>query len=394
MRRSASALIRDRNRTAILRLIGRDGPIARAEIARRLGLSPATVTAVTRGLLAEGLVDVVDQAPSNGGRPSLLLAVVPNAANALGVKIAADHIVGVRVQFDAEVLERFEYPFVAAAADSVERLAALIRPHVAKAGDDSPLLLGVGLGVPGVADGSERGVVTSPMLSWEKLALGELLSGELGVPVLVDNDVNTLAIAERLYGRGRDVSPLLTVTIGRGVGLGIVVDGALYRGASGAAGEFGHVTVADDGPACECGKRGCLEALVADPALCAQARAEGLLGARDGIERLLALADSGEPRARRLYERAGASLGRAVAGLVNVLDPSLMLVSGEGTRAWRHLEQSFESELRRSIFPPLRGVAVEIDPWDDAKWARGAAALVLGATLLGPARPAPSAVPA
>ncbi|NUR74793.1 MAG: MarR family transcriptional regulator, partial [Thermoleophilia bacterium] len=117
MRKASTNLVRDLNRSAVLRLIGREGPISRSEIARRLALSPATVTAVTRRLIAAGLVDVVDQAPSRGGRPAILLGVVGGAAHALGIKLAADHLVGVRVDLDARVVERFEYPFEAARPD-------------------------------------------------------------------------------------------------------------------------------------------------------------------------------------------------------------------------------------------------------------------------------------
>ena len=377
------SFIRDVNRTAVLRLIGRDGPIARHEIARQLGISPATVTDVTRGLLEAGLVRAVDRAPSRGGRPAVLLGLVPAAANALGVKIAADHVVGVRVDLDGVVLERFEERFDAAASDAIAQLLAVVRPHVPPPDDDrSPLFLGVGLGVPGVVDGRAFGRVDSPMLGWRGLAIGDLLQRELDVPVLVDNDVNTLAVAERLYGRGRSVEHFLTVTIGRGVGLGIVLRGEVFRGANGGAGEFGHVTVAEDGPVCECGKRGCLETLVSDPALVRQARQERILDESAGIGELQSLANDGGERALTIYARAGATLGRAVAGLVNVLSPELVLVSGEGTQAWPHLAPSFERELRAAVFPPLRSVGVEVEPWDDEKWALGAAALVLRATFI------------
>jgi predicted NBD/HSP70 family sugar kinase len=378
LRKASPNLVRDLNRSAILRLIGREGPIARAEIARRLALSPATVTAVTRRLIGAGLVNVVDQAPSRGGRPALLLGVVGGAAHALGVKVAADHLVGVRVDLDAQVVERFEYPFEAAHPDALERLAEILRSQTAPR-EGRPVVLGIGLGVPGVVDGGEHSVVHSPMLGWHSLAVGTFLEERLGVPVLVENDVNTLAVAGRLYGRGRDVDHFLTVTIGRGVGLGIIVDGDVYRGAHGGAGEFGHVAVVEDGPVCECGKHGCLEALVADPALVGRAVADGVLRDGEGIERLRELAEASDLRAARIFSDAGGILGRAVAGLVNVLSPQLVLISGEGTQAWAHMSRAFHHSLGEAVFPPLRDVAVEIDPWDDGKWARGAAALVLRA---------------
>jgi predicted NBD/HSP70 family sugar kinase len=370
------------NRAAILRLVGSSGPIARTTIAARLGLSPATVTIVTRELIEQGLLRVAERVPSKGGRPKLLLELVGHAATAFGVKIAPDHLVGVRVDLEAEVLERFECRFGGAGMDTPEALGGVLKGWLAGSAAYPPLL-GVGLGVAGVFN-VESGELDSPLLGWRGVRMAEVLQNRLGVPVLVDNDVNTLAVAERLYGRGRDVEHFVTVTIGRGVGLGIVAGGDIYRGFRGGAGEFGHVSVVDEGPRCSCGKHGCLEAVVGDPALVAQGRAAGVLTRRQGIDRLRALAEQGEGGAVEIYARAGAVLGRAVAGLVNVLGPELVLVSGEGTQAWSVLAPEFERGFRANLFPPLAGVPVEVDPWDDAKWAVGAASLVLRATLTAP----------
>jgi predicted NBD/HSP70 family sugar kinase len=377
-RTGSNGLSRDLNRVAVLRLIGAAGPIARKDVARRLGLSPATVTSVTRELLERGVVRVVDTAPARVGRPAILLELVGGAATAFGVKIAPDHLVGVRVNLDAELLERFELEFDAAAPGSLGRLGEVLAGWLAQTPANPPLL-GIGLGMPGVVDARRRSV-SSPMLGWENVPLSRILQKRLRVPVVVDNDVNTLAVWERLYGRGRDVEHFVTVTIGRGVGLGIVAAGDIYHGYGGGAGEFGHVAAVDDGPPCSCGRRGCLEAVVADPALVAEARASGVLSRRQGIDKLRALADAGDERAAEIFARAGGVLGRSVAGLVNILSPELVLVSGEGTQAWAHMAGEFDRALRSNLFPPLSSVAVEVDPWDDVKWAVGAAALVLRAT--------------
>ena len=381
-RTATTALSRDLNRAAVFRLIGAAGPIARTHIAQRLGLSPATVTAVTRELLDEGLVRVAERAPSNGGRPALLLELVGSAATAFGVKIAPDHLVGVRVNIEAEVLDHFELPFDAAAPKALAQLEALLARQLSD-GAGRPPLLGVGLGVPGVFD-VRTGQLESPLLGWHGVELARILQRGLGVPVFVENDVNTLAVAERLYGRGHDVEHFVTVTIGKGVGLGIIAGGDIYRGFRGGAGEFGHTTVVDDGPECTCGKRGCLEALVSDPALVARARTAGILTRRQPIDRLRELAAAGDSGALGIYAEAGDILGRSVGNLVNVLGPELILISGEGTQAWPHLEAAFDAALRASLFPPLGDVAVEVDPWDDQKWAVGAATVVLRATFTAP----------
>ena len=381
-RTASTGLTRDLNRAAIFKLIGSSGPIARAQIARQLRLSPATVTAVTRELLDQGLVRVVDRSQARRGRPALLLEVVGGAAAAFGAKVAPDHVVGVRVDLEGEVLERFEASFDASSPNAVERLGDLLTGWLDEASSAVPLL-GVGLGVSGVVD-SAQGTLDSPLLGWRDVPLAGLLAERLGLPVYVDNDVNTLAVSERLHGRGRDVEHFVTVTIGRGVGLGIVAGGDIYRGHGGGAGEFGHTTAVANGPHCSCGKSGCLEAVVADPALVASARRARLLKRDEGIERLTALADAGNARACQIFATAGETLGRAVGDLANVLSPELVLVSGEGTRAWPHMLASFDGAFRAALFGPLRGVRVEVDPWDDARWAVGAATLVLRASFAAP----------
>lgn len=381
-RTASTGLTRDLNRAAIFGMIGASGPIARTHIAQRLGLSPATVTAVTRELIDQGLIRVAERSQASRGRPALLLEVVGGAAAAFGAKVAVDHVVGVRVDLEAEVIERFEDQFDASAPDAITKLGELLRGWLSSSSSASPLL-GVGLGVSGVVDVA-TGSLDSPLLGWRNVPLAHVLQQTLGVPVYVDNDVNTLAVSERLYGRGRDAEHFVTVTIGRGVGLGIVAGGDIYRGYGGGAGEFGHTTAVGSDVRCSCGKRGCLETIVADPALVAQGRRQRVLGRGDGIERLRALADLGNPKAKAIFAAAGDALGRAVGDLVNILGPELVFVSGEGTQAWPHMAEHFDSSFARALFGPLRGTRVEVDPWDDARWAVGAATLVLRASFAAP----------
>jgi predicted NBD/HSP70 family sugar kinase len=367
--------LRDVNRIAVLSLVGRQGPISRADIARRLGLSPATVTAVTRSLMEAGVIQKVDDGEPRGGRPSELLAVVASAAQAIGVKVASGRLTGVRADLDGTVRETFAAPFDERSTNPFEALASLLEPHLgATAGTR---LLGVGLGVPGFVD-TRTGQVEAPLLGWRHMPLGGYLTKLLELPVLVDNDVNALAAYEHLYGLGRAYDDFLTLTLGLGVGAAIVSGGDLRRGGHGAAGELGHFPVDPAGPECHCGKRGCLETYVSDAALLAQARAAGLAAA--GPDELLALAEAGDERSRELYRAAGVRLGTVAAGLAAVLDPQAVLVSGEGTRAWPYLSEGFLPALRTGLFPPLAdGLTVHVDPWDDTKWALGAAALVLRA---------------
>ncbi|GAA4532791.1 ROK family transcriptional regulator [Nonomuraea ferruginea] len=374
----------DLTRTAILALLGTVGPLSRSEIARELDVSPATVTQLTRELMGHGMVEELDLKPSRGGRPAQRLGLVGGAGHALGVKVTADHLVLVDVRLDGEVLGSWVRPFDPGAADAPGDLADAIE-SVLSAITDGPPLLGVGVGVPGGVDDQGVGTVNAPTLGWQAMPVGERLRRRLNLPVLVENDVNALAAAQRLYGRGRTHRDFLVLTIGRGVGAAIVADGRVYRGARGGAGEFGHLCVDPRGPACGCGARGCLEAFVGSAGLLAAARArsgdapvpDGVADPLGAVAALGRAAVGGDPVACEVFAEAGEILGRATAGLVNVVDPEVVVVLGEGTADWPFWQVGFDRALRAQLYPGRRDISVEVESWDETSWAQGAAALVL-----------------
>lgn len=365
----------DVNRSAILAHLGAQGPASRADLARLLGLSPASLTQLAKDLLAEGLIVELDHSPSQGGRPARMLGLAATGARAIGVKVVADHVAFVEVGIDGAVLRSASEPFDAAASTFLADLTALLARFIA--GGGSTRLLGVGVGVPGSVDRQGNGLVDSAQLGWGQAPLGETLRRELGLPVIVENNVNALAMAERLYGVGRRHSSFLVVTIGTGVGSGFVVDGVVLRGATGGAGEIGHTPVVEDGPVCTCGNRGCLEAVIGEAALVRTARDRGILGTTAGMAALRAAADEGDARATALFGEAGHLLGRTLAGVVQLLDPELVILLGEGTAAWPHWQFGFEPAFRSSLLPLRRGLGVVVETWQDESWAQGAAALVL-----------------
>jgi predicted NBD/HSP70 family sugar kinase len=201
-------------------------------------------------------------------------------------------------------------------------------------------------------------------------------------PVYLDNDVNTLAFAEKWFGAGQGIRNFLVVTIGRGIGLGIVVDGHFYRGSRGGAGEFGHTVIQPGGPLCSCGKRGCLEAHTGDAALLLQAGEayqRGELSVEPQTpEALVALAEAGEAAAQAILARAGETLGHSIANLCNIFNPERILINGEGVRAGKWLFDRMRAAIDEDTMPGLRGDAtILIEPLGDDAWARGAASLVL-----------------
>jgi predicted NBD/HSP70 family sugar kinase len=367
----------DLTRSAVLALLGASGPLSRAEIARSLEVSPATVTQVTKDLLARRLVGEVERAPSQGGRPGQHLALIGSAGHAVGVKVAEDHLALVDAGLDGVVRSSWTREFDGTSHAAIDELAAAIAEHLAAVEHADVPLLGVGVGVPGSVPDQAEGVVHAPTIGWSDVQLGARLRRALAVPVLVENDVNALAVAERLYGYGRHHRDLLLLTVGSGIGASLLANGTVYRGSRGGAGEVGHVPVKPGGQACACGARGCLEAYAGGQGLIRAAREAGLRRTRK-VEDLWLLADQGDARAAQVFVDAAQMLGRVAAGLVNVLDPEIIVVLGEGTQGWRFWQDAFEQAMRAQLLPLRRAIPVEVGDWDDTSWALGAAALVLG----------------
>ena len=361
----------------VLRAIATYGPLSRAQIARDLGLSGPTLTQATKYLMARGLVCELEQSPSTGGRRATLLGLVAGAGQVIGVKLAEDHLVGVVVDLESNVQWNFEEDFNSRGHDAIHSLAKILQKHSKKVKGQ---LLGIGIGVPGVVSPGDSGTTDSAILGWSSVNVGQVLSETLNTPVLLENDVNTLSITESLFGRGRDVSNFLTVTLGRGIGLGIVINGELFTGSHG-AGEIGHVTSVANGLTCECGKNGCLETIAADPAILKRAIADGVIAKNGGIESLWDLARKDMKIATKYFKPAGDALGIALANVINVFGPELLLISGEGSQAWDIWQKFILQPLNENVVPTMRKFEIEIDPWDDAKWALGATAIVLQASL-------------
>ena len=384
MRWGAGSISGNMTRAAVLALLARQGPLSRAEVAERLELSPATVTSVIRKLLAEGLVTEDDPRAPQAGRPSIPVRLVPPAAHAIGVQVAHEHVTVVLTRLDATTVQGRTHRFDPAAPGALGQLTDLIRAEAADAASRGLPLLGVGVAVPGVVDPETGTLRMSVRLGWTGLPLAARLREALGLPVFVDNDISAVTAAERLYGPGADCSDFLLVAVGQGIGLGLVLDGAPYRGAAGAAGELGHMPILAGGPVCSCGNRGCLETQVSTEALLRRARDLGAVAPAGGLADLLAAADRGADAAVTLLGQAGELLGRVLAGSVNLLGPQSLVVIGEITLLWPHLAAAFAKSLDEHLIPGARGVRVDLRPWDEQLIARGAAGIVLAAPLAAP----------
>ncbi|MFT5784894.1 MAG: putative NBD/HSP70 family sugar kinase [Ascidiaceihabitans sp.] len=381
---------REQGRHILLREIERRGPIPRIDLSHNTGISRATVTTVTAELLRDGLIEEIPRDSENTpdtkrGRPRVDLKIASAAHLIAGIKVSDRSISLMLVDFEGTQLAELEVPFTKSPASSKEltdlmadALAQLTALYEKSIHD----LSGIGVGLAGVVDAKNGTVYWSPSLSERNINLRDILTQRLGVPTFLDNDANLVAMAEKTFGLGRDHSDFIVVTIESGVGMGIVLNGQIYRGTRGCGAEFGHTKVQLEGALCRCGQRGCLEAYVADYALVREAASVGFLDPdlpiENRVERLLEAAKNGDPTAKTIVNRAGRMFAIGLANLVNVFDPQLIILAGEQMQFDHLYAQEVIEEMRKSIVqidkPPPD---VVIHKWDNLMWARGAAAYAL-----------------
>ena len=369
--------IRRLNQGAVFQVVHRHGPVSRVDIAARLQLSAAAVTHITSDLIERGLVFEARKDDERGGvgRRRILLEVAYDTAYVAGIKVSSVELTCALTNLNAEVIHASQHPLESTAPgaviDAIESAFHQLAERVERP------LAALGVNLPGLVDADRQTVRHSPLLGWSQVPLGHMLEGRLGVSVLVENDVNALALAEAWFGCGRSHDGFLVVTLGRGVGLGIVINGEVYRGPNGGAGELGHVLLEEHGPATRYAAPGTVEAFLSDDALQREAGRRVARFPEDGdVALLVELAQRGDRDALSVFADHGRALGRTLSLLVNVFAPSLIVLSGEGLRAPELLLDAARAELGRLAFGDLAGrTQLVVEPWGDDAWARGAAAL-------------------
>jgi len=382
-RAGSKGLIRDLNRSLVLNLIATHGPISRVEVARRGRLTAATITNIVNDFIGAGLVFETTSEESSGGRPPILLRINPTAGYVIGVKLREYKVVMVLCDLACNVLYQTEaqLPITVQPYQVVETIAEAFERCLRETHINQQDVLGMGVGVSGLVD-SEQGVLRySNFFNWYNVELGPALEFKTRVPVIIENDVNMLALAESHFGQGRSSSVCLLVTIGHGVGMGLVINGELFRGTHGGAAEFGHMTMtsAPDAPLCTCGKRGCLEAIISDYAI-AHAALNVELGytAEPMLQSLVDRAREGDQTIAAIFRHAGTVLGIALANLINLYDPAQILITGEGLRAGDLILEPARTTIPQHIFgQPRPEVPLITISSSNESWARGAASVFL-----------------
>ncbi|OEJ93864.1 ROK family transcriptional regulator [Streptomyces thermolilacinus] len=363
------------NLERVVRAVRMAGSLTQAEIARSTGLSAATVSNIVRELKDSGTVEVTPT--SAGGRRARSVSLSGDAGIVIGVDFGHTHLRVAVGNLAHQVLAEESEPLDvdASSAEGFDRAEQLVKRLIEATGIGPDKVIGVGLGVPGPIDVSSGTLGSTSILpGWSGINPSQELSARLGVPVYVDNDANLGALGEMVWGAGRGVRDLAYIKVASGVGAGLVIDGQIYRGPGGTAGEIGHITLDESGPVCRCGNRGCLETFAAARYVLP------LLQPGHGpdltMERVVQLAREGDPGCRRVIADVGRHIGSGVANLCNLLNPSRVVLGGDLAEAGELVLAPIRDSVSRYAIPSAaRQLAV-------APGALGGRAEVLGALAL------------
>ncbi|PBB84520.1 ROK family transcriptional regulator [Mesorhizobium sp. WSM3876] len=379
------------NRRLILNMIRADGPMSRAEMATRSGLSPAAVTFVVSELLNENILVEGEASLGAPGRRPIPIKINYAGRLVVGLKLMVGAIDCVLTDLattplvSRQVTVRDPSPqsTVEACATAVSKLLA---DRKAPAGAE---LSGIGIAVPGVID---QGVCRlSHRFNWVDVPIAAMLAELVHVPVWADDDTNAFALAQQLFGLGRHHRTVGALAIGAGISCAVVIDGAVHHGASGAAGKLGHSIYDPNGPPCECGRRGCLQTFFSEPALVRRWRdGKGISGAVTRHD-MVDAARAGDEMAVHLLSEAGEGIGRFLGAFCNTVDPEVIVAGGEAVTFGDFLFEPMRRALERHAMwtpPPIT------PDWADDSWARGAAALATQRLFDFESRPGEIAVPA
>ncbi|MFJ4125444.1 transcriptional regulator [Streptomyces sp. FT05W] len=338
------------NLERVVRAVRMAGSLTQAEIARSTGLSAATVSNIVRELKDGGTVEVTPT--SAGGRRARSVSLSGDAGIVIGVDFGHTHLRVAIGNLAHQVLAEESEPLDvdASSAEGFGRAEQLVNRLIETTGISPEKVIGVGLGVPGPID-VESGTLgsTSILPGWTGINPSQELAGRLGVPVYVDNDANLGALGELVWGSGRGVKDLAYIKVASGVGAGLVIDGHIYRGPGGTAGEIGHITLDESGPVCRCGNRGCLETFTAARYVLPLLKPSH--GSDLTMERMVQLAREGDPGCRRVIGDVGRHIGSGVANLCNLLNPSRVVLGGSLAEAGELVLAPIRDSVSRYAIP-------------------------------------------
>ena len=382
--KSSREFLKARNRIFVLNTIKNQGPVSRQDIVRLTKIRPATVISYIKKFIKDDFVTEIGPGKSTGGRKPVLLELNPKAAFAVGVHLGETRIIAVITDLRGNIVTQVitKSSISKGREHFIQTVLETIEEVIKKSELNKNKIIGIGVGVPGLVD-SENGISIFCTFHhwWRDIHFKEIIEKRIKIPASLENDTRVMTLGERWFGLGKNCDNFCCLDVGEGIAIGAFLNGNLYRGFGGSAGELGHTVIATNGPMCSCGNKGCLEAVGSTIAI--ENRMKELLRqkgrlTRPGFSGIVKLANQGDKTARKVLREAGYYLGIATANIVNLLNPGLIIISGiisqAGDFVMEPLKTTFASH---ALAKPADDVEIYLTELDRSGWAQGAATLIL-----------------
>jgi N-acetylglucosamine repressor len=386
-------LMKSLNRSIILNTVREDGPISRAEIAKKTKLTPPTVSNIVKELLESEIVIESTQGESHGGRKPTMLIINANNFHVIGLDVGPRNLRVILTDLNANVVDTFQKDIPSEIRN--DGLLLLMKEGIshilAMEHIEQQKIIGIGVGMHGMVDVEQGISLFAPILQLRDIPIKEYLEKEFKMIVRVENDARAMALGEAWFGNGNGARSIVCVNVGRGIGAGVIINGQLFHGENFIGGEIGHMTIDIDGPNCSCGSYGCLQTLAAGPVIPAQAAKEIAMGRKsmlhDMVEGKLEslngkmvyeAAQKGDKLATEILKQTGRYLGIGLTNLIHILNPKRIIVGGGVAKSEHYILDSVKETIQqRALTSDAKQTEIMLSKLGDNATAIGAVSLLL-----------------
>lgn len=341
-------VVKKGNKSLVLDKIKNNSPISRAAVANQTGLNKGTVSSLVSELLEDHLIYESGPGESSGGRRPVMLLFNNSAGYSIGIDLGVNYLLGVLTDLDGNIFQEKVMTFKNLSYNEIEeQLFNTIDSLISSVPPSPHGIVGIGVGVPGIVDNSGE-VLLAPNLNWTNVNLKSILQKKYNLPVIIENEANAGAYGEKKFGAGKEFENIIYVSAGIGIGVGLILNGSLYKGSNGFSGELGHMTIQVNGSKCRCGNDGCWELYASEQALINNA---GLLDIplpsnKEGdLNNLLTLAENGNKDVVKLFEQTGDYLGVGINNIINIFNPQQVIIGNRMASSKKWLEESLNTRV-------------------------------------------------
>lgn len=344
-------LVKKINRSIVLDTIEKKGPVSRAQISKITGLNKATVSTMVSVLINKSFVYEIGPGQSSGGRKPIMLYFNNHAGYSIGIDLGVNYILAILTDLKGAIIEEINEPLYNKDKSSVlEQIHNIISTLISKSPSSPHGIIGIGIGVPGIVDENEK-ILFAPNLGWNQVDLKKTLENELSIPVSIMNEANAGAHGEHLYGAGKSINNLVYISIGIGIGTGIIINNNLYTGATGISGEMGHFTIEANGKKCPCGNRGCWELYASESVLLEEIEKINVFKSKKeiNIENIISEARNGNQYILQILNKIGEYIGIGLTNAINTFNPEMVIIGNRLSRFENWLINQINSTLKERL---------------------------------------------